>query len=132
MTFCPSLCLQLGVKDVACIHARAEEQALLPQYREQFDVAVSRAVAGLAVLCELCLPFVRTGGAFLAMKTISCDEEMASAAVAIRLLGGEFLPHFDYAIPGTDIIRRIIRIQKVSPTPQGFPRRFAAIKKSPL
>lgn len=132
VSFLSSLCMQLGVTDVSCIHARAEELSLLPEHREQYDIAVSRAVADLSVLCELCLPFVRAGGVFLAMKSAESDAEIAASSKALLVLGGELLPHFDYTVPGTDILHRVVRIRKTSFTPKGYPRRFSAIKKSPL
>ena len=126
------LCPRLGAPDVVCVHARAEEQALLPGWRDSFDLVTSRAVADLSVLCELCLPFVRVGGLFLAMKAADCQEEVDRAGRAVSLLGGRLLPAWDYAIPGADVTRRLVRIEKVSPTPKGYPRRFAKIQKAPL
>lgn len=122
----------LGVPDVTCLHGRAEELGADPQYREQFDVATSRAVADLRLLCELCLPLVRVGGMFLAMKSVDCGQELERAAHGIKLLGGKILPSVDYTIPGTQVTHRVVRVEKVSPTPKGFPRRFAKIQKSPL
>ena len=122
----------LALDSFTCIKARAEEQARLPAYREGFDFAVSRAVANMAVLCELCLPFVKVGGAFLAMKSDACDEEVAAAQSAIAQLGGAVEPAFSYRIPGTDIVRRIVIVRKVKQTPAQFPRRFAKISKVPL
>ena len=122
----------LGTADVTCIHARAEEQALLPDYREQFDIATSRAVADLRVLAELCLPYVKTGGAFMAMKSVDSEEELSAALRGIQLLGGDMGAAHDYRIPGTDVIHRILVIKKVGPTPKGYPRRWAKIQKGPL
>ncbi|MCI8537120.1 MAG: 16S rRNA (guanine(527)-N(7))-methyltransferase RsmG [Oscillospiraceae bacterium] len=122
----------LGTADVTCIHARAEEQALLPDYREQFDIATSRAVADLRVLAELCLPYVKPGGAFLAMKSVDSEEELSAALRGIQLLGGDMGAAHDYRIPGTDVIHRILVIKKAGPTPKGYPRRWAKIQKAPL
>lgn len=132
VSFLSELCSQLGVTDVTCIHGRAEELSSSPEYRETFDICVSRAVAELNVLCELCLPFVRVGGVFLAMKAAGSDGEISGAASAVRILGGELLPHFDYTVPGTEILHRVVRIRKSFPAPKGYPRRFSAIKKAPL
>ncbi len=126
------VCTTLGADDVTCIHARAEEQALEPGYRDSFDLAVSRAVADLRLLCELCLPYVKVGGKFLAMKSTSSDQELAAAMSGIRLLGGTVLPPYDYTIPGTAISHRVIVIEKTAPTPKGYPRRWAKIQKAPL
>ena len=122
----------LGVDGVTCIHARAEEQALQPGWRDSFDFATSRAVADLRILSELCLPYVKPGGFFLAMKSQDSDQELSEAANAIRLLGGEVTGSRDYTIPGTDVTHRVLLIQKVSPTPKGYPRRWAKMQKAPL
>lgn len=124
--------LPLGAADVVCIHGRAEEYGVKPEYREQFDVVTSRAVADLRMLCELCIPFVKVGGLFLAMKSVDCQEELAAADHGIRLLGGRIREQVDYPIPGTDVTHRIVVIEKEKPTPKGFPRRFAKIQKAPL
>lgn len=126
------VCSTLGANNVTCVHARAEEQALEPGYRDGFDIAVSRAVADLRLLSELCLPYVKVGGRFLAMKSVGSDEELSTATAAIRLLGGKVLSPYDYAIPGTDVRHRVVIIEKVSPTPTGYPRRWAKIQKAPL
>lgn len=130
--FLEKLCRVTQCEDVECIHGRAEETALLPAYREQFDYAVSRAVARLNLLSELCLPFVKTGGKFMAMKSRQCDEELEEAENAVKILGGEFLPPLEYTIPGTDLTRKIVIIQKISPTPKEYPRRFAKMQRKPL
>lgn len=122
----------LDLTDVTCTHARAEEQALLPDWREQFDVATSRAVADLRILSELCLPYVKVGGKFLAMKSVDSDEELSTAKTAIELLGGSIGPVHDYEIPGTGITHRVLIIEKVRATPKGYPRRWAKLQKSPL
>ena len=127
-----SVCETLGLDGVTCLHARAEEQALRPGFRDGFDIAVSRAVASLEVLTELCLPYVKVGGLFLAMKSVDAREELDRAGRCVSKLGGQLLPAWDYAIPGAGVTHRLIPIRKVSPTPKGFPRRWAKIQKSPL
>lgn len=129
--FLSELCERLGV-DADCVHARAEEAALKPDMRDGFDFAVSRAVANLGVLCELCLPFVKVGGAFLAMKSTDTEDEINDAKSAIKTLGGKTEDVFDYKVPLTDIFHRLVIIRKTAPTPDGFPRRFTRIKKAPL
>lgn len=123
---------ELGITDLTALHGRAEELALLPEYREQFDIVTSRAVADLRVLCELCLPFVRPGGLFLAMKGPNCQEEKDSAGRCISILGGQLEKDYVYQIPGTDVTHRVIKVRKKSDTPKGWPRRFSKIKKFPL
>lgn len=126
------VCAALGAEDVVCLHARAEEQALVPGFRDGFDIAVSRAVAPLNLLCELCLPYVKVGGYFLAMKAVDCGEELSTAAGGAQRLGGRLRPCFDYAIPHTDVSHRVVLVEKAAPTPKGYPRRWAKIQKAPL
>lgn len=121
----------LGVEALV-LHGRAEELGRAPEGREQFDIATARAVADLRVLCELCLPLVKVGGLFLAMKAEDCREEAEAAGDCIALLGGRRLEDFVYQIPGTDLVRRVIRVEKASPTPEKYPRRFARIQRAPL
>lgn len=130
VNFLQTVCDDLGLADVACIHGRAEEFAA--EHRETFDLAVSRAVAALPVLCELCLPLVKPGGKFLAMKSVESDAELAAAQHAIAILGGAVEAVRDYAIPGTDVRHRLIVVEKVKKTPEKYPRMFAKIKKNPL
>lgn len=122
----------LGLEGVTCLHARAEEQALQPGFRDGFDFAVSRAVASLELLCELCLPYVKVGGRFLAMKSVDSGAETDRAARGIAKLGGRLLPSADYLIPGTQVRHRVVAVEKVAPTPKGYPRRWAKIQKAPL
>ena len=121
---------QLGLHNTEYVHGRAEEFAA--DHRESYDYAVSRAVAALPVLCELCLPLVKVGGQFLAMKSSHTEEEIRQAKPAIAALGGKITEIKDYTIPTTDVVHRVVCIQKVSPTPKKSPRRFAQIKKQPL
>lgn len=122
----------LGARNVEYLHARAEEQGLVPGYRDAFDLATSRALADMRILCELCLPFVKVGGLFLAMKSIDCAEELKLASNAIKMLGGMVVSTYDYKIPGTNITHRAVVIAKKNATPKGYPRRWAKIQKSPL
>jgi len=131
ISFLTELCTLLGL-DVDCVQARAEDFAHDPNARELWDVAVSRGVSRLNMLCELCLPFVRIGGKFIAMKSIDSDDEISESTPAFSSLGSEYEGVYDYAIPGTDIMRRAVIIRKVSLTPTKYPRRFARIQKSPL
>ncbi len=130
--FLSQLCGELSLGQVTCLHARAEEQAQSAAFRDAYDYALSRAVARMNVLCELCLPFVKPGGQFIAMKGTDSDEECTQAAGAANKLGGVFLPSVDYCIPSTAVTHRLIRIEKTAPTPAGFPRRFSKITKAPL
>ena len=127
-SFLCDLCADLGL-EATIVHARAEESARLPDMRERFDIAVSRAVARLNILCELCLPFVRVGGSFLAMKSADCDAEVFESLGALASLGAEVGRMHDYTIPGTDAVRRIVIISKTAPTPGVYPRRYARLKR---
>ena len=130
IAFLQRVCDEMGLQRVTCVHARAEEFAA--KHREQYDIATSRAVAALNVLCELTLPLVKVGGRFLAMKAVDSDEEIRAAKSAIAQLGGTVEDIRDYTIPGTDITHRVVVIGKIKPTPDAFPRAFAKIKKAPL
>lgn len=120
----------MNLSDIEAVHARAEEFAA--KHREQYDFAVSRAVAQLNVLAELSLPLVKQGGAFVAMKSKDTDEELERAKKAIRLLGGEIEKIIDYTIPHTEITHRLVVIRKKNHTPKQYPRPFRKISASPL
>lgn len=120
----------MNLSDIEAVHARAEEFAA--KHREQYDFAVSRAVAQLNVLAELSLPLVKQGGAFIAMKSKDTDEELERAKKAIRLLGGEIEKIIDYTIPHTEITHRLVVIRKKNHTPKQYPRPFRKISASPL
>ena len=128
--FLKEVCGDLGLNDVECIHARAEEFAA--DRRESFDLVTSRAVASLPLLCELCLPLVKVGGYFVSMKSVDAGAELDSAAHAIEVLGGVVERVADYDIPGTEVSHRVILIKKVRETGKKYPRAFAKIKKAPL
>ena len=122
----------LGLEGVEAIHARAEEAGLDRSLRETFDFAAARAVADLRLLCELCLPFVKVGGLFLSMKSADCGQELERALPAVQRLGGQVERTFDYAIPHTDVVHRVVIIKKNALTPEIYPRRWVKIQKSPL
>lgn len=130
LSFLRDTCEKLGFDDVALVHARAEE---IPDgFRESFDYASARAVARLNVLCELCLPYVKPGGAFLAMKGPELDAELKEAYVALKTLGGSLEKQLAYTIPGTDVSHCAAIIRKTGPTPKRYPRRWAQIKGKSL
>ena len=130
IAFLETVCRELDLTGAECVHGRAEEFAA--NRRESFDIVTSRAVANLRVLSELCLPLVRVGGRFLAMKSVDSDGELREAEQAIGILGGRVLAVRDYAIPGTEVRHRLITVEKVKKTPEKYPRTFAKIKKNPL
>ena len=129
--FLSAVCAELGFVDVQCLHARAEEAAA-GELRQSFDLACSRAVARLNLLGELCLPFVKPGGLFVAMKGPELSEELREAERGIRLLGGEVERVAEYAVPGTELRHNALLIRKVTDTPKKYPRKWAQMKKNPL
>ena len=112
------------------VHGRAEELGKKPEYREQFDFATARAVAQLNVLSEYCLPFVKPGGSFLAMKGPSGRDETEAAEKAIGLLGGKLSEIKEFSLG--ENTRQVVMIDKISPTPERYPRQSGKIKKVPL
>lgn len=118
---------QLGV-EARCVTARAEEEVV--HVRETFDFAVSRAVARLNVLCELCLPYVKVGGTFLAMKGAAAQAETRESRNAIAALGGRLEDVTPFPMDGSE--HAVVRVRKIKPTPAQYPRRFGKIKQQPL
>ncbi len=123
---------KLGFSDVEVVAARAEEAAQLAQYRESFDVVLSRAVAPLPALVELALPFARTGGVFISQKKGEIDTEVEEAARAIKLLGGRLREVKAVDLKELSGDRRLVIIDKVSATPQAYPRRPGMPQKRPI
>ena len=128
--FLRDVCRETGLADVECVQFRVEEYVRMR--RETFDVVISRAVASLPVLTELCLPLVRTGGHMLAMKSVHCDEELKQTEHAFSILGGTLEQVTDYRVPGTEVVHRLIVIRKTGETPVRYPRPFRQMKKKPL
>lgn len=132
INFLNELTLDLGLKDVECIHSRAEESGKNKLYREKFDICVSRAVANLAVLAEYCLPFVKVGGEFISLKGPDVEEELNASKNAIKILGGEIIKVEVLNIPFTDINHSIVTIKKVRQTPPKYPRKAGTATKEPI
>lgn len=130
IVFLQELCQRLNV-NASLLHARAEDAGRDPSLREQFDFATARAVASLPVLCEYCLPFVRVGGIFAALKSRNAAEETALAGHALALLGGRAETERSFILPDSSE-RCILLIRKISHTPPKFPRPAAKMAKSPL
>lgn len=125
----------LALKEIRAVHARAEDGAREEALRESFDLAVSRAVAGLPVLAEYCLPYVKRGGSFLAYKGSGAEAETEAAKGAVRKLGGEIAGITVFELPGADgekLGRSLIRIVKTAPTPKKYPRKAGTAAKTPL
>ena len=130
INFLTELSAELGVS-AACVHARAEEFGNKAEFREQYDVACARAVAHLRELSEYCLPFVKVGGGFVALKSVGLEQELEEAKAAIGILGGKVEDICRFTLPdGAE--RAIAVIRKIRPTPKKFPRPYGKIKKNPL
>lgn len=123
---------KLGLKNIYAFHGRAEDFAKDRQYREKFDVCVSRAVANLSTLSEYCIPFVKTGAYFVSYKGGDSDEEVIRSEKAITLLGGEIENTDRFFLPDTDMGRTLIKIRKRKSTPNRYPRKAGIPSKEPL
>ncbi|WRS26775.1 16S rRNA (guanine(527)-N(7))-methyltransferase RsmG [Oscillospiraceae bacterium MB08-C2-2] len=130
IVFLEELSRRLG-QDTRCIHGRGEELGNKPVYRESFDWVTARAVAGLPVLCEYCLPFVRVGGTFAALKGPDAAQELAKAERAIEFLGGKVQKLVPFDLP-LDNHRVLVLIKKIRQTPPKYPRNAGKITKTPL
>jgi len=130
INFLNELVKELGLNNVNAYHKRAEEYA--KEKRESFDFVTARAVARLNILAELCLPLVKIGGSFIAMKGQIADEELKEAKKAIEILGGKVKKIIDFDLPDDAGKREIIIIEKVKATPNKYPRDFNKIKGKPL
>ena len=121
---------ELGLTGIDTVHGRAEDLAKNSDYREKFDLCVSRAVANLSTLSEYCLPFVKIGGKFISYKAGECDEEVAASKSSIFLLGGKIsdIKKFELGESG----RAFVIIDKVSGTPKKYPRKAGTPSKDPL
>lgn len=130
--FLETVVSELGLSGVSCVHGRAEETARQKDYRERFDLALSRAVARLSVLSEYTLPFVRVGGSLLALKGAKYAEEMAEAETAAKILGGKAPTAKPIKLPGLEDGRAIVQIEKIKATPKAYPRKSGTPEKKPL
>lgn len=122
----------LGLEGIEAVHGRAEDAAKKAEYREQFDLCVSRAVANLASLAEYDLPFVKIGGSFIPYKSGKVEEELASAKKAIFVLGAKVVQKEKFLLPGSDIFRCLLKIQKEKTTPKKYPRKAGMPTKEPI
>ena len=123
---------ELGLTDIKTIHGRAEDYAKQAEYREQFDICVSRAVANLSTLSEYCIPFVKVGGMFIPYKSGEIDEEVQQAKKAIQILGGKLEEVIKFQLPDTEINRSFVKINKTQNTAKKYPRKAGLPTKEPL
>lgn len=131
LVFLDEVISELGLQNVTTVHARAEEGAGRPEYREKFDVVVSRAVANLSTLVEYCLPFASVGGCFISYKGSKAAEEVSAAQKAIKVLGGGNLTQVNFSLEGTDE-RSLIKIEKLQSTPRKYPRPGGKPSSAPI
>ena len=122
----------LNLKNIETVHGRAEELSKRKDYRESFDLCVSRAVANLSTLSEYCLPFIHTSGKFISYKSGEVDDELKDAKKAVFVLGGEIEDVIHFTLPDSDIKRSFVVINKVHATPKAYPRKAGTPSKSPL
>lgn len=122
----------LGLTGIETVHGRAEDAAKKAEYREQFDLSVSRAVANLASLTEYCLPFVKVGGKFVSYKSVAVDEEIVQSKKAVYVLGGEIGKVEKFNLPGSDMERALVMVEKKRSTPKKYPRKAGMPTKEPL
>lgn len=130
--FLETVIKDLNLLNIEAIHGRAEELARKEDYREKFDIAISRAVANMQTLVEYCLPFVKVGGYFIAMKGPNFKEELKASQGAIKLLGGIIENTIEYELPNELGKRSLIIIKKITKTPYRFPRSGGKPKSKPL
>ena len=132
ISFLQEVSSQLELEGIEFVHSRAEDGGQNAALRGSFDTVVSRAVANLRVLCEWCLPFLKVGGYFLALKGPLAEQELSDAKKAIKILGGEVEEVFEAKIPMTDLSHKIIVIKKVRQTPMKYPRKPGIATKIPI
>lgn len=122
----------LGLTNMEFIHGRAEDFGKSEQYREQYDIATARAVAGLPILMEFCVPFVKVGGYFVCLKGPNANLELEESKAAMDVLGLEFIEKIDVELPETDLDHNILVFKKVRNTPEKYPRKAGKPAKSPI
>ena len=122
----------LGLKKIEALHGRAEDYAKEKNFREQFDLCVSRAVSNLSTLSEYCIPYVKIGGHFISYKSEKLSEEKKDAEYAISVLGGEIEDQISFQIPNSDINRNLLIVRKKKETPANYPRKAGLPLKKPI
>lgn len=132
LKFLDCVITETHTENTTLLHMRAEDGGRDKKYREKFDVAVSRAVANMAVLCEYCLPFVKPGGKFVALKGPKTAEELKDAETAIKRLGGKLTAVYESKIQYTDLEHTVVVIEKIGATPAQYPRKAGTPSKKPI
>ncbi len=132
INFLNEVIAELGLTDIKTIHGRAEDYAKQTEYREKFDLCVSRAVANLSTLSEYCLPYVSVDGMFVPYKSGEIDEELGNSKKAVKILGGKIENVVKFQLPGTEIGRSFVKIRKIANTNKKYPRKAGLPAKEPL
>lgn len=130
--FLQEVCSDLKLVPVQAVHGRAEDFGQNINYREQYDFCVSRAVANLSTLSEYCMPFVKVGGSFISYKSGDVEEEVKAAEHAVKILGGRIKEVYPFSLPGTDMKRSFVVIQKEKKLAKKYPRKAGLPSKEPL
>lgn len=130
--FLREVCDALELDNVEFIHGRSEDYGRNSQYRETYDLCVSRAVANLATLSEFCIPFVKVGGNFVSYKAGDCGEEVKESAKAVDRMGGKIEEQLSYTVPTSDLNRVLLNIRKEKATPKAYPRKAGTPAKEPI
>jgi len=133
VSFLNSAAQQLELKNFKAINTRAEDLAFNKEFREQFDIVTARAVGNLGLICELCIPFLKVGGKFIAYKSAKVEEEISCATSAINILGGEIKEIYEYDLELDENFKRnLVIIEKIKETPIDYPRKYSTIKYKQL
>lgn len=132
INFLSEVCRNIDIDDIELIHGRAEDFGKDEKYREQYDVATARAVAGLPILMEFCVPFIKVGGYFVCLKGPNADTELEESEKAMEVLGLEFVEKIDVELPEIELKHNIVVFKKVNSTPAKYPRKAGKPVKSPI
>lgn len=132
LKFLEQVIAELGLQDITCEHMRAEDAGKNKKHRSRYDLVTARAVARLSVLAEYCLPLVKQGGMFIALKGSKYAEEITEGQAALKILGGKLLSSEEVKLPGLDDGRAIVKIAKIKETPSQYPRKAGTPEKQPL
>lgn len=132
INFLEEVANQLDLKDIKFIHGRAEDFGKDEEYREQYDIATARAVAGLPVLMEFCVPFVKVGGYFICLKGPNANLELEESKEAMEVLGIEFVEKIDIKLPDLELNHNILVFKKIKSTPSKYPRKAGKPSKNPI
>lgn len=132
INFLSEVCTNINIDDIELIHGRAEDFGKDEKYREQYDIATARAVAGLPILMEFCVPFIKVGGYFVCLKGPNADTELEESRKAMEVLGLEFVEKIDVELPEIELKHNIVVFKKVNSTPVKYPRKAGKPVKTPI